>query len=264
LVGGIEVRQVREGKAIAVLIVARGEDALRLRKRLSCAARALGIELAINERRGDGGIPHVLFDGGLLFEGLPRPRRSRNGLRPAWRRGIAHNPCAHSWSGVNDNGLPTPECGVLGAVHNKERSMHEAIRVLFVCDGGSARSRMAEAMLRAAGGDRFEVRSAGLEVEALSPLAAEVMHEIDINLTGTPTHLLNDFEDTQFDYVISLCDEAKASCLSFPRDAHNLHWTCPDPTLAQGTHQERLAAYRRARDDLKRQLESWLETMKKN
>ena len=105
--------------------------------------------------------------------------------------------------------------------------MHTPVRILFVSDGGSARSRMAEALLRGMGGDHFEVHSAGIEAQALNPLAVEAMHEIGIETGSGATQALNDFEDLQFDYVISLCDEAKSACLSFPRDAHNLHWTCP-------------------------------------
>jgi len=143
----------------------------------------------------------------------------------------------------------------------KESCMHTPIRVLFVCDGGTARSRMAEALLRRMGGDRFEVHSAGIEAEALHPLAVEVMREMGVALDDSPTPALNDFEDMQFDYVISLCDEAKTACLAFPRDGHNLHWTCPDPGEAQGTVEKRHAVYRQARDDINQLVQAWLEEM---
>lgn len=139
--------------------------------------------------------------------------------------------------------------------------MHTPIRVLFVCDGGTARSRMAEALLRQQGGDRFEVHSAGIEAEALSPLAVEAMREIGITLDDSPTPALNDFEDMQFDYVISLCDEAKTACLSFPRDAHNLHWVCPDPGEVQGTAEQQHAAFRQARDNIKQMVNAWLKEL---
>jgi len=120
---------------------------------------------------------------------------------------------------------------------------------------------MAEALLRGMGGGGFEVHSAGIEEEVLSPLAVEAMHEIGIEAGSGPTQALNDFEDLQFDYVISLCDEVKSACLSFPRDAHNLHWSCPDPTLEEGTRDEQLAAFRRTREQLQQQLKDWLAEM---
>jgi len=139
--------------------------------------------------------------------------------------------------------------------------MHTPIRVLFVCDGGTARSRMAEALLRQQGGDRFEVHSAGVEAEALSPLAVEAMREIGITLDDSPTSALNDFEDMQFDYVISLCDEAKTACLAFPRDGHNLHWVCLDPGEVQGTAEQQHAAFRQARDNIKQMVNAWLKEL---
>jgi arsenate reductase len=139
--------------------------------------------------------------------------------------------------------------------------MHTPVRVLFVCDGGTARSRMAATLLRAAAGERFEVYSAGIEEEPLNPLAVDVMRETGSELENTPTPALNDFEEMQFDYVISLCDQAKTVCLSFPRDGHNLHWTITDPTLPGGSQLEQLAAYRQARDTLNKQVQAWVEEM---
>lgn len=139
--------------------------------------------------------------------------------------------------------------------------MHTPVRVLFVCDGGTARSRMAATLFRAAAGERFEVHSAGIEEEALNPLAVDVMREMGIELDNTPTPALNDFEEMQFDYVVSLCDQAKTVCLSFPRDGHNLHWTIVDPILPEGSQLEQLAAYRQARDTIDKKVRAWLETM---
>ncbi|MBI1285931.1 MAG: arsenate reductase ArsC [Thiobacillus sp.] len=141
--------------------------------------------------------------------------------------------------------------------------MHKPIRILFVCDGVSARSRMAEALLRAADDERFEIHSAGIEAEALNPLAVEIMREIDMDIPNEPIAALNDFEDMQFDYVITLCDEAKASCLAFPRDGHNLHWTCAVPGVDKGSDEQQRAAYRQVRDTLKQQIKAWLETLEK-
>ena len=139
--------------------------------------------------------------------------------------------------------------------------MHKPIRVLFVCDGGPARSRMAEALLRSKGGDRFDVHSAGIELESLNTLAVEVMAELGIDLETGDIAALNDFEGMQFDYVISLCDEVKSSCLAFARDIHNLHWDCADPTIVEGDVEQQRAAYRNARDTLEQHVQSWLDSL---
>lgn len=117
---------------------------------------------------------------------------------------------------------------------------------------------MAAALLQNAADKRFEVYSAGVEAEAINPLAIEVMRETGITLDNTPTPALNDYEEMQFDYVISLCEEARTACLSFPGDRHNLHWHCPDPELEQGTQAEQLAAFRHCRSQLQQMVEHWL------
>lgn len=135
--------------------------------------------------------------------------------------------------------------------------MHTPIRVLFVCDGESTRSKMAEALLRSLGDARFAVHSAGIEAEAVNPAAIAVMQESNIPLDAAPVAALNDFEQQQFDYVISLCDAAKSACLSFPRDGENLHWTVasPDPAASPEQQQQR---YRQMRDQLRQHITTWL------
>lgn len=135
--------------------------------------------------------------------------------------------------------------------------MHHPIRVLFVCDGGASRSLMAEALLNAQRDGHFEVHSAGLDPEVPAAAAIEAMREIGIELPASPVHYLNDFEQQQFDYLITLCDEAKESCIAFQRDGHNLHWSCPDPGEAPGTAEELLDAYRALRDRLRQQIGEW-------
>jgi len=140
--------------------------------------------------------------------------------------------------------------------------MHDPVRVLFICDGNSARSQMAEGLLRTIGGKGYEVYSAGLEAEGLNPVAVKVMQEIDIDISSQKFHHINDFEDLQFDYVITLCDQVKDSCLAFPRDIVNLHWECADPTEAHGSEVEVIKAYNQARDNIKQLLEAWLNEEK--
>ncbi|TCS71742.1 arsenate reductase [Sulfuritortus calidifontis] len=136
-------------------------------------------------------------------------------------------------------------------------------RVLFLCDGNAARSQMAEGLLRALGGPGFEVHSAGLEPRPLHPLAVEAMAEAGIDIAGQRSKHLNEFLDTRFDRVITLCDRTRESCPDFPRDNETLHWAIDDPTAAPGTQAEQLAAFRRARDAIRREIERWLATTTK-
>lgn len=141
--------------------------------------------------------------------------------------------------------------------------MDNKLHVLFVCDGDSARSQMAEGLLRNMADDEFSVSSAGLENnESMHPTSIKCMQEIGIDISAQTAHHINDFEDIQFDYVIALCDQAQKTCLSFPGDKENLHWTCSDPLGVKGTDEDILAAFRVARDEIKHQLETWLEEMK--
>lgn len=141
--------------------------------------------------------------------------------------------------------------------------MNHPIRVLFLCDGNADRSQMAEGLLRALGGKRFEAYSAGIEPAGLSPFAVAVMGEIGIDISAHSSKDLNVFEDRQFDYVVTLCQSARDSCIAFPRDAHNLHWQCRDPSEARGNTSERMEAYRAARDELRSMIGQWLEEIRR-
>lgn len=138
--------------------------------------------------------------------------------------------------------------------------MHNPLRVLFMCDGNAARSQMAEGLLRSLGGNSFEVHSAGLEPRPLNPIAVNVMSEVDIDISTQRSKHLNEHLDTQFDYVITLCDRTRESCPDFPRDNEVLHWSIDDPTLAQGTEEEKLAIFRHVRDQIRALLERWIPT----
>lgn len=136
--------------------------------------------------------------------------------------------------------------------------MHHPLRVLFVCDGGSSRSWMAEVLLQSLSGKEFAVHSAGLEPEAVHPLAVKVMEEIGIPVTEKTVKHIDDYEEIQFDYVIALCEQATESCLAFPRDIENLHWECPNPLDVPGTEETQLAAFRAVRELLRKRIEAWL------
>jgi arsenate reductase (thioredoxin) len=137
-------------------------------------------------------------------------------------------------------------------------------RVLFVCIHNSARSQMAEAFLKEAGGGDFEVHSAGIEPGKLNPIVVEVMREIGIDISGNQTKSVADMlkSGKQFDCVVTVCDETSAErCPVFPGKTARLHWGFPDPSSFQGTHEEKLARTREVRDAIKAKVASWKDSL---
>jgi arsenate reductase (thioredoxin) len=135
-------------------------------------------------------------------------------------------------------------------------------RVLFLCTHNSARSQMADGLLRSLGGDRFEPFSAGSEATLVRPLAIRAMDELGIDISQQESKVLDRYLTEPFDYVITVCDQANASCPIFPGGKHRLHWSLPDPSQAQGTEEEQLTVYRQVRDDLRRHIEAELLAQK--
>ena len=121
----------------------------------------------------------------------------------------------------------------------------DPIRVLFVCTGNSARSVMAEALVRRHGGSDFEVHSAGTEPKGINPLTLRVLAEAGIDASWARSKSVDEFLDEQFDFVITVCDQARQSCPVFPGVHESLHWGYEDPAAVEGTDEERLAAFRR-------------------
>lgn len=139
---------------------------------------------------------------------------------------------------------------------------NEPIRVLFLCTGNSARSQMAEAFLRHYGGDRFIAESVGTDLSlAINPLAIEAMDRISISLEGQYPKTLDTLmaRRTTWDYVITTCDEVKEDCPTFPGDTERIHWNFDDPAKAEGTAEQRLNAFRRVRDEIKRRVQLFTE-----
>jgi arsenate reductase len=128
-------------------------------------------------------------------------------------------------------------------------------RVLFLCTYNSARSQMAEGLLRHLGGDRFEVASAGTQATFVRPLAVQAMAEIGIDISSHESKALDSLHDRPFDYVVTLCDEAAAACPVFPGDGQRLHWPFPDPSAVGDSPEAQLAAYRRVRDGIRARIE---------
>jgi len=124
-------------------------------------------------------------------------------------------------------------------------------RVLFICTHNSARSQMAEGLLRALAGDRFDVESAGTEPRKVRPLATEAMAEIGVDISGQHAKSVEGFVNERCDYVITVCDDANESCPFFPNAAKRLHWSFPDPSRAEGYREEKLAVLRTVRDTIR-------------
>ena len=138
------------------------------------------------------------------------------------------------------------------------------IKVLFVCIHNSARSQIAEALLRNLAGDRFEVESAGFSPGTLNPLAVEVMKEWDIDISEYKTKSVFQFfkDGKLFDYVITVCDESSAEqCPIFPGIAKRMHWSFEDPSSFIGTYEEKLARARAVRDTIRSRIEEWIKTI---
>ncbi len=135
-------------------------------------------------------------------------------------------------------------------------------RVLILCTGNSARSQMAEGLLRQDAGDRFEVFSAGVEPTRLRPLAIEAMREVGIDISGQRSKSVDEYSGEEFDYVITVCDNANERCPVFPGKTKRIHWSFADPAAATGDKAAQLAVFRRVRDQIRRQLSEWTSELK--
>lgn len=124
------------------------------------------------------------------------------------------------------------------------------IRVIFVCTGNSARSQMAEAILRREGAGAFEVVSAGVHPKGVHPLTIKALGRVGIDISGAESKSVGRFVGQRFDYVITVCDRARANCPVFPGGSETLHWGIDDPVEAAGPEADRLVAFERAMTEL--------------
>jgi arsenate reductase len=129
--------------------------------------------------------------------------------------------------------------------------MPDKQRVLILCTGNSARSQMAEGLLRHDAGDRFAVASAGTRPSAVRPEAIAVMNELGIDISQHRSKNVDQLSGESFDYVLTVCDNAKESCPLFPGKTANMHHSFDDPAAFQGSDEERLAVFRRVRDEMR-------------
>jgi arsenate reductase len=127
-------------------------------------------------------------------------------------------------------------------------------RVLFLCTHNSARSQMAEALVRARSRGRVAVESAGTEQTFVRPLALRALAEIGIDASAQTSKTLDRFLDEHFDYVITVCDAANDACPTFPHAGAREHWSLPDPSKATGSEEQQLEVFREVRDDLERRI----------
>jgi arsenate reductase len=132
--------------------------------------------------------------------------------------------------------------------------MRRKQRVIFVCTHNSARSQMAEGLLRHLAGDQYEVFSAGTVATQVNPLAIKAMAEKGIDISRHTSDHIDKYMGMEFDYVITVCDNAKETCPYFPTNKTQWHWSLEDPAAAAGTDEERLNKFREIRDQIEKQL----------
>ncbi len=130
--------------------------------------------------------------------------------------------------------------------------MNQKKRVLILCTGNSARSQMAEGLLRHDAGERFEVESAGVNPSQIRPEAIEAMREIGIDISGHRSKSADEFVEQNFNYIITVCDNAKETCPVFPGKARRVHQSFEDPPPATvSDYASRLVIFRHVRDEIR-------------
>jgi len=141
--------------------------------------------------------------------------------------------------------------------------MHYPIRVLFLCTGNSARSQMAEALLRSFGGDDFEVFSAGTEPKGLHPMTIQIMNESGLDVSRQKSKHLNRFLGQSFDYIITVCDRARDNCPSFPGDVERIHWSFDDPAALTDNVEAQYQLFKRVRGEISERIRIWVTVQRK-
>lgn len=136
--------------------------------------------------------------------------------------------------------------------------MNDKKRILILCTGNSARSQMAEGLLRNDAGDKFEVESAGVISSFVRPQAIRVLSEIGIDISSHRSKSVDEFTRQKFDYVITVCDNAKENCPFFPAETRHIHWSFDDPAEATGSEEEKLIVFRRIRDEIHEHLREFI------
>src|SRR5689334_7854301 len=136
-----------------------------------------------------------------------------------------------------------------------------AVRVLILCTANSARSQMAEGLLRELGGEKVEAFSAGSTLSRVNPYAIEAMQLRGIDISSHRSKSLQEYIKQPFDYVITVCDNAAESCPVFPGKAQRIHWSFPDPAAIEGNHEDILASFVSVRDGLEAKFSEFVKTL---
>ena len=132
-------------------------------------------------------------------------------------------------------------------------------RILILCTGNSARSQMAEGLMRQEAGEQFDVFSAGTKPSTVRAEAIAVMREVGIDISSHRSKHVDEFAGQEFDIVVTVCDNAKESCPVFPARTLRLHWPFEDPAAVEGPESVRLAAFRAARDQIQGRIKRFLQ-----
>jgi arsenate reductase (thioredoxin) len=133
------------------------------------------------------------------------------------------------------------------------------MNILVLCTGNSCRSQLGEGYLRHFAGDRANVVSAGVETHGVNPKAIQVMAEVGIDISAHTSNNISEYAELEFDYVITVCDNAKERCPFFPAKTKSLHHNFPDPAKATGTEEEIMAEFRAVREMVKDYMQTFVE-----
>jgi arsenate reductase len=131
-------------------------------------------------------------------------------------------------------------------------------KILVLCTGNSCRSQMAEGYLRYFAGDKAEVYSAGIETHGLNPKAVAIMKEDNLDISSHTSNHINEYRSLDFDFVITVCDHARENCPYFPVKAETAHYNFQDPAKAEGSEEEIVSAFRKAREEIKKYCEHFI------
>jgi arsenate reductase (thioredoxin) len=159
-----------------------------------------------------------------------------------------------------DNDIPLTLRWRLGGYDVRMPATADRDRVIFVCTHNSARSQMAEGILRAWAGDRFESASAGTEATAVRPEAVAAMAEIGIDIRSQSSKTIDAFRDEPFDWLVTVCDAARDACPTVPGVRRQEHWSIEDPSAVVGDDEVRLAAFRAARDEIGARIRAFIDS----
>jgi len=134
-------------------------------------------------------------------------------------------------------------------------------KVLILCTGNSARSQMAEGLLRSMAGERFEIASAGVSPSNVRPEAIEAMRELGVDISNHRSKSVDEFLGQEFDYVITVCDNANEQCPVFPGKTKRIHWSFEDPAATEGNAADKLRVFIRVRDEIRSRLEEFVKAV---